>query len=62
MKLIDEINDIFFTTMEIDKSKAIEEKTDDFAIDFMCWCEENKGWINSYSNKEKLNIFKKERE
>lgn len=33
-----------------------------FAINFMCWCEENKGWINSYSNKQKIIIFKKESE
>jgi len=62
MKLIDEINDIFFTTIEMDKSKAIEEKIYDFAIDFMCWCEENKGWIQKYSNEEKIKIFKKQRE
>lgn len=33
-----------------------------FAINFMCWCEENKEWINGYSNKEKIKIFKKETE
>jgi len=31
-----------------------------FAIRFMCWCEENKGWIDNYSNEEKMIIFKKE--
>lgn len=26
-------------------SADVKEK---FAIRFMCWCEENKGWINNY--------------
>ena len=33
---------------------------DNQSIQFMCWCEENKGWIARYSNKQKLEIFKKE--
>ncbi len=33
---------------------------DNQSIQFMCWCEENKGWIARYSNKQKLEMFKKE--
>jgi len=59
-----ELNDILYSHYnddEISASKVTElinEKADIFAISFMCWCEENKVWIENYSNKEKITIYK----
>lgn len=41
--------------------EIIESYADEIAEDFMCWCEENKGWINNYSSREKIVLFKRER-
>ncbi len=41
--------------------EIIESYSDEIAEDFHCWCEENKGWIEKYSVRQKLLIFKKER-
>lgn len=41
--------------------EVIESYADEIAEDFMCWCEENKGWINDQSNRQKIVLFKRER-
>ena len=38
--------------------EIIESYTDETAIAFYDWCEENKGWIDRYSTREKLVVFK----
>ena len=42
-------------------AEIIESYSDEIAEDFMCWCEENKGWINDKSNRQKIALFKRER-
>ena len=42
------------------KNKAPESYTDEMAIMFYDWCEENKGWTDKYSTREKLVIFKRQ--
>lgn len=41
--------------------EIIESYSDEIAEGFICWCEENKGWIDKYSIRQKLVIFKRER-
>ena len=41
--------------------EIIESYSDELAEDFYCWCEENKGWIDKYSTREKLVVFKRQR-
>lgn len=41
--------------------EIIESYADEIAEDFMCWCEDNKGWINDQSNRQKIALFKRNR-
>jgi len=41
--------------------EIIESYADEIAEEFMCWCEENKVWINDQSNRQKIALFKRER-
>lgn len=55
IKLCQKIDEVY----EIAKTNN-DSFYDNQSIQFMCWCEENKGWIARYSNKQKLEMFKKE--
>lgn len=41
--------------------EIIESYSSELAEDFYNWCEQNKGWIEKYSTREKLVVFKRER-
>lgn len=41
--------------------EIIESYADEICEDFFDWCEENKGWIDKYSTREKMLVFKRQR-
>ena len=41
--------------------EIIESYAEEIGEDFLCWCEENKGWIEKYSVRQKMLLFKRER-
>lgn len=41
--------------------EIIESYAEEIGEDFLEWCEENKGWIDKYSTREKMLVFKRQR-
>lgn len=51
-------DDFYFTNYA---PEIIESYSDEIGEDFFDWCEENKGWIDKYSTREKMVVFKRQR-
>ena len=47
-------------SLEYNHTGKLIKIAETFAIEFMCWCEENKGWISKYTNEQKMIIYKNE--